>query len=568
MASTYPDEKKINNAQKREYSDDLERTQTVYDDNFHGLSLKTILVYLALCIAYFVQLFDIVCSGAYARTIAAAVGTSTDSAVWISQVIVIVTATLGPPASQAADYWGRKWFFVGSSVFGFVGAIVLARAHSIGQVIAGQTISSVFFISQPILIAVGSEILPRKWRPIAQGGLNAAGGLGGVVAFLGGQSLIDQSPSGWRNIWYIITALMGASGIIIATLYWPPPMPLQKTLSASEKFRRLDWVAYFLLAAGLALLCMGLSWAESPYPWSNAHVVACIVVGGMLILALVVHQTFFQKHGLLDHDLFKKDRNFAIAIGCFFLDGMIFWAYNSYFPFEMSTLYAYNSSAIEGARNCMNFFATFFAVALIPVISHFTKSIREPTVISFLAYVVFFALMAKMDVNETGKTWGYPIIMGLGLGWSLTYLVAAAQLSAPAHLIAITSGILLSIRSLGASIALGIYNAIFNSELNSKLGSNIAAAVLPLGLPPQSLEAFIGALASEASESDIAAIPGVTPQIIGAGVAALQKAFLNSFKWVYVAAAVISAVAAIASCFLINPVKDLNNHVDAPLDED
>jgi hypothetical protein len=250
-----------------------------------------------------------------------------------------------------------------------------------------------------------------------------------------------------------------------------------------------------------------------------------------------------------------------------------------------------------------NFFATFFAVSLIPIISHFTKSIREPTVISFLAYVIFFALMATIGLDDVGATWGYPVLMGIGLGWSLTYLVAAAQLSAPAHLIAITSGILLSIRSLGASIALGICkwirnshhvtpintaldNAIFNSTLNEKLGSGIAAAVLPLGLPPTSLEAFIGALAGQAPPAQIAAIPGVTPQIIGAGVAALKNAFLHSFKWVYVAAAVISAVSAIgelthsrdprwhilsvlvASCFLVNPAKDLNNHVDAPLEDD
>lgn len=75
---------------------------------------------------------------------------------------------------------------------------------------------------------------------------------------------------------------------------------------------------------------------------------------------------------------------------------------------------------------------------------------------SFLAYVVFFALMAEIKLSNTAGTWAYPILMGIGLGWSLTYLVAAAQLSAPAHLIGLTSGILLSIRSLGASIALGI----------------------------------------------------------------------------------------------------------------
>jgi hypothetical protein len=106
--------------------------------------------------------------------------------------------------------------------------------------------------------------------------------------------------------------------------------------------------------------------------------------------------------------------------------------------------------------NFQSFFSTFFFVALIPVISHFTKSIREPTVISFVAYVIFFALMATLELDNLAGTWAYPILMGLGLGWSFTYLVAVAQLSAPSHLIAITSGILLSIRSLGASIALGI----------------------------------------------------------------------------------------------------------------
>lgn len=37
-------------------------------------------------------------------------------------------------------------------------------------------------------------------------------------------------------------------------------------------------------------------------------------------------------------------------------------------------------------------------------------------------------------------------------------------------------------------------------------------------------------------------LPGVTPQIIGAGVHALQESYLASFKNVWIAAAVISGV--------------------------
>jgi len=89
-------------------------------------------------------------------------------------------------------------------------------------------------------------------------------------------------------------------------------------------------------------------------------------------------------------------------------------------------------------------------------------------------------------------------------------------------------------------------NAIFNSLLNDKLVNNIAPAVVPLGLPPSSLEAFIGGLAGNSPPAAIAAIPGVTPEIIGVGITALKTAYMQSFKRVYVAAAVLSAVGAIS----------------------
>ncbi len=83
------------------------------------------------------------------------------------------------------------------------------------------------------------------------------------------------------------------------------------------------------------------------------------------------------------------------------------------------------------------------------------------------------------------------------------------------------------------------------------------------------------------------AIPGVTPQIIGAGVHALKGAYLKSFRYLWVAAGVFAVFAAIrwsspvhpllkdlahilhlVACFLINPVRDMSNHVDAPLEKE
>ena len=325
----------------------------------------------------------------YARSIATAIG-GADKAVWLSQAIVITTVVLGPPASQAADFFGRKWLLVISSLFGFVGALILSRANSMGQAIGGQVVSSVLYIGQPILIAVGSEILPRKFRPIAQGGLNIAGACGAIVGLLGGTPLTSSGLYGWRNYWYIVAALLGASSVIMAALYNPPPRPLQ-SLKLMDKLARLDWTAYVLLTIGLVLFTIGLSWGDNPYPWSDAHVLAPLIVGFCFFTGLIVHQTFFKKDGLIHHDLFKKDRNFAVALGCFFADGMIFWAANNYFPFQVSVLYE-TDPLLVGLYFAVAFFAAVAASASVALISSFTKSLREPIVVSFIMFTIFYGM--------------------------------------------------------------------------------------------------------------------------------------------------------------------------------
>ena len=95
---------------------------------------------------------------------------------------------------------------------------------------------------------------------------------------------------------------------------------------------------------------------------------------------------------------------------------------------------------------------------------------------------------------------------------------------------------------------------------------------------------LIGDLANNKADA-IASIPGVTPEIIGASVVALKEAYLESFRSVWIAVCCFCAVAVIGktsnlrcvenvadrrtgSCFFINPVKDLNNQIDAPAEAD
>lgn len=248
--------------------------------------------------------------------------------------MAIFTVVLGPIVAQAADYWGRKWFLVGLSFSSALGGLITARATSMNMAIAGCCLIGTAFGMQPLLHAVVSEVLPRAWRGWAQSIVmlsNALGLFAGLV--VGGALTRDGDPNGLRTFFYIGMAFFLLTGSICVFAYRPPLRQLQK-LPLRDKLLRLDWVSYGLLASGLVLFCLGLSFLR-PYSWRDPLVSAPFAIGLVLAIALGIYEYRFKKDGMFHHGLFKGDRNFAISLICIFSEGIGFFAANQYFAFEV-----------------------------------------------------------------------------------------------------------------------------------------------------------------------------------------------------------------------------------------
>lgn len=183
------------------------------------------------------------------------------------------------------------------------------------------------------------------------------------------------------------------------------------------------------------------------------------------------------------------------------------------------------------------FFSTMVLAPVVGYVGTRFKRQREISAIGFIGFCAMGAAMSTATVSSGNATYGYAVLGGLGLACGITSLTTAAQLTVPADLIAPVTGLSIAFRSGGGAIGAGIATAIFNSKTNALIGPSVAAAVLPLGLPAEELGAFIGLLAS-GNIPAVLALPGVTPQILGAGGAALKGAFVSAFKnvWIYVAA--------------------------------
>jgi hypothetical protein len=111
-----------------------------------------------------------------------------------------------------------------------------------------------------------------------------------------------------------------------------------------------------------------------------------------------------------------------------------------------------------------------------------------------------------------------------------------------------------------------IYAATVSTRLAKYIPSYVAEAALKAGLPKTSLMPFVGALASNDAAA-LPKIPGVTPAIIGVGVAALKQAFADGIRAVYIIALAFGALGCFACLFLGDLKATMNYHVDAPIED-
>jgi hypothetical protein len=337
------------------------------------------------------------------------------------------------------------------------------------------------------------------------------------------------------------------------------PRPLQTAYTFNEKLGKLDWVGYALLSSGLVLFCVGLSYSQNPYEWSDPIVSATFSIGLVLGIALVVYEWKFKTDGMFHHGLFDNNRNFTIALICVFCEGLAFFAANVYFAFQVSVLYETDFLLVT-TRFSIAFVATIFGSLITGLYCAKTKKVRWMTFVAFSIFVAFFIGMACTTKDTSTAVWGLPVLMGFGLGMTLITLITAAQLSIPVELVSVATGLIISIRSLGGTIGIAIYNSVFIAAMK-RLPDNVASAAIAAGLPTSSLYQFVGDIAGH-NTTDLLTVPGVTPEIIGAGAGALLDTYAIGFRNIWLTALAFCVLAGI--CKLIIPFAFMGHSLTNP----
>ncbi|EXJ67521.1 uncharacterized protein A1O5_09534 [Cladophialophora psammophila CBS 110553] len=527
---------------------------------------KTFIVLASVCFVYAGQTIGIIASGILTQPLGILFNSPAEG-VWFATVINIFLAIGSPPACQIADYWGRKWILTIVTAFGFVGTVVISRAQSMGAAIAGFTIMGIASAGAPLIVAIGSEVVPRKHRPYAQALVYASGTFAAVAGLLMAGALLRHNHyENFRTFSYVHAGIFAAATVGFALVYDPPRRELQTTLTAREKLGKLDWTGYLLFTPGLVLFCVALSFYKNPYPWGSVRVYVTFTCGVVLTIAFGIYEWYFKKDGILNHRLFQN-RNFPLSIVLMFVEGAFFFTVNGYLVFQIATFTG------QGFFTCTLHYVVAFggATAALPLVgwvgSRF-RTVRIPIIIGMVIALVGLICMATADSSTPRPDyWIFSLILGISAAWMLPSIMVAAQMSTPPDLISETSGLLNAARAVGSTVGLAINNAIFNSALFDNAPTKVAAAALPLGLPETSLPALISGLIAR-DQNALMQIPSITLDIINAASMGLLKAYNIAFRDAWILSCTLCFLAVIVSCFLFEPENEFTSHIDAPVEKD
>lgn len=194
------------------------------------------------------------------------------------------------------------------------------------------------------------------------------------------------------------------------------------------------------------------------------------------------------------------------------------------------------------------------------------RSVRESLGLGYFIWLISTIGFATIQPGDNANMMAFAGVGGFGLGAVLSQAVAGAQLASPYAHLATATGLSMTSRAIGAAVFTSIYSAVVSRKLASYIPSYITKAALAAGLNAESAAEFEQAIAG-AQPDQALEIPGVTQVLLRAGTRALQQAYADAIRYVFIIAAAFALVATVLCWWLVDFKKIMTYHVDAPVEK-
>lgn len=204
-------------------------------------------------------------------------GITTNTAQWLLTGYMLVNGVLIPLSAFLIERFGVRILFLAAMFCFTLGALICGVAGSFSLLLIGRLIQAVGGgVLSPLVMSVILFIFPPEMRGKGMGIF----GLAMMFA-----PAIGPTLSGWvvQNYdWHLLFSSMIPFGVIVFIIAFFKMRNIEQ-----PKIIKLDYMGTLSSLAGVGLLLYGLSEAGSK-GWGDTEVVACIVIGAILVAFFVI----------------------------------------------------------------------------------------------------------------------------------------------------------------------------------------------------------------------------------------------------------------------------------------
>ncbi|KAF9539241.1 hypothetical protein EC957_005619 [Mortierella hygrophila] len=373
---------------------------------------------------------------------------------WIATAYLLAYTAFQSLYGRFSDIFGLKTMYLGASVIFLIGSIGCGAASSMIMLIifrAVQGIGGAGLLSiMMIMVSVMFDDINERARYQTLAYL--AFGVSGICGPLLGGVFVEHST--WRWCFYMNIPIGVFAMLLVFKFY---QIPFERTETLQKKLGRVDYFGVLIT----------IDADGTTYDWDSAVIISLFCVMGVLIIVLVfVEQRAAEP--IIPMYLFLN-REVALLVTVNFLTGLIFNGCGFYIPLYFQVVQG-TSVTDSGLRLMPAVLGAVFSTGSSGFFLAKVKDYRRFISLGAATLTLSVGLFIMSDENTSlAKQLIFVLIMGLGQGFIYQNCVLACQDCTEAKDMAVATGFVVFINSIGNAVGVAVCAAVINNSLTTNL---------------------------------------------------------------------------------------------------
>jgi EmrB/QacA subfamily drug resistance transporter len=485
----------------------------------------------AMCFALFMIMLDNTVMNVALPSIQSDLGAPITSLEWVINGYSLSFAVLLATGGRLGDILGRRRMFMTGVVLFAISSATAGLAPSTTALVVSRVTQGVgAALMMPATLSIITNAFPPAERGRAIGTWAGVSALALALGPLLGGFLTEHVS--WRAIFYLNIPV--AAGAIVTALF------AVRESRDETVGRRIDYAGTIVLTAGLTAFVLALIEGNS-WGWDSGRIL------GLFAAAIVLLLAFAWVEGKVKAPIvqfeFLRNRNFFGALAVAFVI-----SFSMLGMFFFMALYIQNILGYSPLEAGVRFLPTTLVIMVVaPIAGRLTDRIgaRIPIVAGLAIVAVSLYMQAQITDTSGFSSLLVPfILMGLGIGLTMSPMSTAAMNAVEVAKSGLASGLLSMSRMVGGTFGVAVLGAIFQANSSSSLDSALAKT----DIPSSQLDSIAGQLGSGGLDQTLAALP---PDVARQAAGAAHDAFISGLTTSIGISAGVAAVGAVLAWFLI-----------------